>query len=495
MTVRQLLDRASIVVDNDPALTAQAEVEATIRNVLGNVYLQLGAYQQAEPLLRRALILSRQVWTDDSPVTLDTANDLGVTLRQLNRLDEASDLLSDVRSRRLRLHGPDHPKTISAENNLAIVLINRGQWPEAEGMLRNCRERIRRIPGFDEREYLFIVANLAWVLESQENTPAKVVEAAKLLRDHMSDFRRIWGEKSTEIYTVWDSLGTALRLLGDPVTAVEWHHKALEGRRFALAEDHDLTLASRNNLALALRETGKFEEAERIFRALLATKSPTGIIELRRQYYLHNLALALRDQGRIVEAEPYMRESYEIFRRVPGPTHPETLAVVGGLLDLQVLRGGWADAEIVLLEVVPAMRGKKDTPSALVAELRHRLGWVRLRLDKYVEAESDLRAGLEHREKVMPESWATFNTKSMLGGSLLGQKKYADAEPLLRTGYEGMKQREKTIPAQAKVRLSEALDRLIELFIATNKPDEAKKWRAERAKYPTPEAPKPADKK
>ena len=47
-----------------------------------------------------------------------------------------------------------------------------------------------------------------------------------------------------------------------------------------------------------------------------------------------------------------------------------------------------------------------------------------------------------------------------------------------------MKTREKTIPAQSGVRIPEALDRLIELYTAINKPDEAKKWRAERAKYP-----------
>ena len=33
-------------------------------------------------------------------------------------------------------------------------------------------------------------------------------------------------------------------------------------------------------------------------------------------------------------------------------------------------------------------------------------------------------------------------------------------------------------------RLPEAIDRLIELSTATNKPDDVKKWQAERAKYP-----------
>ena len=96
------------------------------------------------------------------------------------------------------------------------------------------------------------------------------------------------------------------------------------------------------------------------------------------------------------------------------------------------------------------------------------------------------------REKSQPDDWTTFNPGAPgLGGALLGQKKYADpgAPGLLLAGYEGMKQRVANIPEQGQVRLPEALDRLIELSTATNKPDEVKKWQAERAKYPAPAAP------
>jgi hypothetical protein len=72
----------------------------------------------------------------------------------------------------------------------------------------------------------------------------------------------------------------------------------------------------------------------------------------------------------------------------------------------------------------------------------------------------------------------------MLGGALLGQKKYAEAEPLLLQGYEGMKAREKSIPPQGTMRIPEAVDRLIELYTAINKPDEVSKWQAELARYP-----------
>ena len=65
---------------------------------------------------------------------------------------------------------------------------------------------------------------------------------------------------------------------------------------------------------------------------------------------------------------------------------------------------------------------------------------------KYDEAEPVARECLALREKEIPDDWRTFNARSMLGGSLLGQKKYAEAEPLLLSGYEGMKQREEQHP-------------------------------------------------
>ncbi len=43
-----------------------------------------------------------------------------------------------------------------------------------------------------------------------------------------------------------------------------------------------------------------------------------------------------------------------------------------------------------------------------------------------------------------------------------------------------MKQREKTIPAHGKDRLSEAAERLAQLYEATDKKDEAARWRKER---------------
>ena len=105
------------------------------------------------------------------------------------------------------------------------------------------------------------------------------------------------------------------------------------------------------------------------------------------------------------------------------------------------------------------------------------LGLNLLEQQKPADAEPVLRECLLIREKTQPDAWTTFNTKSLLGGSLLGQKNYADAEPLLLSGYEGIKEREAKIPLQGKPRLTEAMERLVQLYDAWSKPDQAAAWR------------------
>ncbi len=66
----------------------------------------------------------------------------------------------------------------------------------------------------------------------------------------------------------------------------------------------------------------------------------------------------------------------------------------------------------------------------------------------------------------------------MLGETLLGQPKYADAELVLQ-GDEGMKHREAKISGNSRLRRNEAVERPVQLYEAWGKKDEAAKWRQE----------------
>jgi hypothetical protein len=101
--------------------------------------------------------------------------------------------------------------------------------------------------------------------------------------------------------------------------------------------------------------------------------------------------------------------------------------------------------------------------------------------NQHAAAEPLLRESLAISVKAQPDGWFTFDTKAILGASLLGQKKYNDAEPLLKEGYEGMKRLEKVIPPRRMFRLTEALERLVQLYDATGNAAEAGRWRKELA--------------
>jgi eukaryotic-like serine/threonine-protein kinase len=60
----------------------------------------------------------------------------------------------------------------------------------------------------------------------------------------------------------------------------------------------------------------------------------------------------------------------------------------------------------------------------------------------------------------------------------LGQGQHAEAEPLVVTGYEGMKAHAARIPVRDQFLLREAAGRVILLYVEWKKPDQAAAWKA-----------------
>jgi len=212
---------------------------------------------------------------------------------------------------------------------------------------------------------------------------------------------------------------------------------------------------------------------------------------------MNGLATGYQSAGKLDLALPLFEETLKLWKAKLGADHPDTLTTMDnlGLAFCEARKGEQASA--ILKAFVAAKRKKYPAESPPFAGLVAQVSMDLIGCREYATAETLLRECLAIREKKEPDDWPTFNTQSMLGAALLGQKKYADAEPLLLKGYEGMKQREKTIPPQGSTRIPEALDRLIELSTAMKKPDEVKKYQELRAKYPAPKevAPKPPEKK
>jgi tetratricopeptide (TPR) repeat protein len=142
----------------------------------------------------------------------------------------------------------------------------------------------------------------------------------------------------------------------------------------------------------------------------------------------------------------------------------------------------YVKAEVLLRESLAEAKDHLGRENPATTAVWARLVRSLLVQKKHTEAEAECREVLAIREKLEPDAWGTFNTQSLLGGILLGEKKYAQAEPLLLAGYEGMKKREKLIPPSAEGRLTEAVERLITLYKEQGKSDQAEMWTSKLAK-------------
>ena len=111
--------------------------------------------------------------------------------------------------------------------------------------------------------------------------------------------------------------------------------------------------------------------------------------------------------------------------------------VADPLIDAYTKAGENAKLADLLQEQLAEARKTLPKDSPQLAGMLAQIGLSLLQQKKWTEAEPLLRECLAIREKTQPDVWSTFNTKSLLGGALLGQKKYADAEPLLLAGLRG----------------------------------------------------------
>jgi hypothetical protein len=104
------------------------------------------------------------------------------------------------------------------------------------------------------------------------------------------------------------------------------------------------------------------------------------------------------------------------------------------------------------------------------------LGYVRIELRKYADAEPVIREALAAGEKLKLTPWDLLRDQVLLGASLAGQAKYSDAEPLLLAGFEGLLWRNNSIAADDRFYTEAAGSWIVRLYRDWAKSDQAEEW-------------------
>jgi serine/threonine protein kinase/tetratricopeptide (TPR) repeat protein len=344
-----------------------------------------------------------------------------------------------------RLWGKEHPHWASARSSLGLCLAYTGRGGQAIAILEPLAELMKARLGEEHPDAVTVLANLGVAYRSG----GRLKDAIPLL-ERVRDLRAKSQPNHPEALNDLARLAGAYRAADRLTEAIALFEQVRDARAKQRPNDPDF-LYDLSNLGAAYLEAGRLTEAVPLLERAAAGVEKLGFIHDDAGTIMHNTADVLEAAGRSSEAEQWLRKWLDFVKRSAGPQSPEFAVETA------------------------------------------RLGWNLLQQKNWSAAEATLRESFALGQKTLPDHWTTFDTQSALGAALVGQKKHADAEPLLLKGYEGMNQREKLIPPQVKnQRLSGAVDRLVELYTAANKPDEVKKWQAERAKYPAAKETKPS---
>jgi tetratricopeptide (TPR) repeat protein len=337
--------------------------------------------------------------------------------------------------------GPGHPVTLLSAYNLAEAYRRRGKYDQAEPILKSVlRTRLAEL-GPKHPATLTSKVSLALLYHDQ----LRFDQAESLYREALEVQKDVLGPTHTETLTCEHNLGKlyldegkydrAERLLGD----------VLEARTKQLGPTHPDTLVCKNNLGEVCRAIDKKERALTLFREAAEGVEERGFQQWNAKRIFDNLVACHEELLQYAQAEHWRRKWLAVVKERAGATSPTYAGQLAGL------------------------------------------GWNLLRQQKGGEAEAVLRPCLAIRQEKQGDAWTTFETQAMLGATLLVQKKYAEAEPLLLQGFEGMKPRVmKTSSPEGRQSLARTLEWLVRLYEETGQKKRAEAWRTQLDSLRTP---------
>jgi tetratricopeptide (TPR) repeat protein len=443
------------------------------RNDLGNAYLAAGDIAEAVRIFEQTLKETEAKLSPSHPTTTSSRSNLAGAYLAAGRTVEAIRLFEQT----LKLHetqlGADHPSTFTSRNNLAEAYREAGQSNKAIPLYEQTLKQQEAKLGVDHPDTLVTRDNLALAYR----TSGRIADAIRVNEQNLKMYEAKLGISHPDTITSRNNLAVAYSAAGRIADSLRLHEQNLKQRETQLGMDHPDTLQSRYNLAEMYRKVGRKTDALRLHEQnLKPCESKLGPDHPHTLLAMGSLGMSYADVGRFKDAIARLEEAMERGRKRPEGISGQLTILPRYLASTYDRAGLFAKAEPLYRASLEEARRQFGPDDPRTASSMGVLGYNLLRQHKDTEAETLLRACHKVHEARQPDEWTTFHTRSVLGEALLDQKKYTEAEPLLLQGYEGMKQREAKIPPQNKARLTEALERLVRLYQATEQKDKAADW-------------------
>jgi len=267
-------------------------------------------------------------------------------------------------------------------------------------------------------------------------------DAIPIFEEMVKGCRIVYGENHRETLSAMTNLSQIYMISGQPLKGLLMLSQVIS-RQEALFDPNDPSLVdSKKALTRVYLLSKQYEKVLPLCDSVIANlKRLNGPDTTDTLEFLDMAATASAGLKLLEQEEEYQRELIRVTALLYGKTSERTTRVMDRLALQLLTRGKWEAAEKVLRECL---------------SIREELAL--------------------HPQAHLPR-WVILNTKSMLGEALLGEKKFAEAEPLVLQSAEQMLADERSVPPRDRDDLQRAIDRVVQLYTATGKMEKASEWR------------------
>jgi tetratricopeptide (TPR) repeat protein len=279
-------------------------------------------------------------------------------------------------------------------------------------------------------------------------------------------------------------LAGAYAWVGRAPEGIALYEEVLANARARLGPDDPVAFDVMYHLAMACRRAGAWQRAMRLLEQVVENDEALhGATTAGASGPAQILGMLYMDAGKPMEAALRLEKVVALRKAALGPEDDSTIYAMGSCAEAYSRAGKFDEADRFYRFLVERSRSRRDsigqTNTARMLVYRSRNSLLLHRCEEAEQLAREAKQIYENDKNNRPDSDDVLRCYllNVLGGALLGQKKYAEAEPLLLQGYEGLKQREATMIAPYRPYFKEAGERIIRYYQETNQPEKAREWR------------------
>jgi serine/threonine-protein kinase len=425
ITAREILDQGAARIGKE--LRTQPDLQATLLDTIGSVYLSLDLPADAQPLIEQGLAVRRKLYGEHHVDVASSLYSLNRVYEKKGDLKTAEALAVDSLAINSLLTGKQSLETAGSLCRLGVIEFAKGDLAGAQQRLEECLRIRVALRGPDHEDLTSPLDNLARLAQARRDFP----EAERLDREALRIDLLTRGKDHPQYIRHLHNLATTLHDQGDLDGAEKLYHQTIDLLRQVLGAEHSETIEATSNLGRLLEDRKHYDEAQQIYASALAAT-------------------------RKAHPEP----------------HVDVANLLSDLGRLALLRKQYAEAEQRLREALQIYRATLPPGHSYTAGALTNLGRAQLELNRPQEAEATLQSALNEWSKAVGASSPLYAlARAFLGRAWAMQGRFAEAEPALLETY----------PALVRARLDEhhlasVRGWIEDLYRSTGRPQQAQAY-------------------